>query len=290
MSTDIDWARMPCVSFDIESTAPDPFKARIVQAACVKIVPGQEPVTRTWLVDPGIEIPEGATAVHGITTEYARTNQTHTVPEMLSEVTGILARSMQLLWPVVVMNAAYDLTLVEQENIRHQVPSLASRVEPLPIGPILDPMVLDKHCDPFRQSCYRAPGCDKDANYHECGGCRGSGRDTKRYYDCGGCGATDHTLSSICRHYGIELTAAHDAGADALAAAQLAVRLLTLFPHQFRGVSLGGLHMAQIGWRAHQMNGLRDYFDKAGITHDGCDPAWPLRTTAPTPTHQEVLI
>src|SRR5699024_1330563 len=45
-------------------------RRRIVTAAFVE----SATEVRTWLVDPGIEIPEAARAVHGITTEYAQAN------------------------------------------------------------------------------------------------------------------------------------------------------------------------------------------------------------------------
>lgn len=261
-----DWAAVPCISFDLETTGVDPFTDRIVQAACVKIVPGQDRVVKTWLVDPGVEIPEEAAAVHGITTERARAEATHTTGELLSEVSGILARTMQLQWATVVMNAPFDLTMLEAENQRQGLGSLASLVYPLPIGPIVDPMVLDRHVDPYRKNI-----CAESRN------------------PCS-CGATDKKLTSLAKHYRVPLVDAHDPAADATAAGLIWPAIVARYPQHFRGLSLGGLHVAQIGWRKHQMDGLRDYFDRNQIEHDGCDPAWPLRTEPSTTTPQEQLI
>jgi DNA polymerase III subunit epsilon len=61
-------------AYDTESTGPIPERDLLV-TACVSWVDGSggaKPVTRTWLADPGIDIPAGATAVHGITTDHAR--------------------------------------------------------------------------------------------------------------------------------------------------------------------------------------------------------------------------
>src|SRR5699024_2855838 len=64
------WADSRLVGFDLETTGVEPETARIVTAAFVD----SATEVRTWLVDPGIEIPEAARAVHGITTEYAQAN------------------------------------------------------------------------------------------------------------------------------------------------------------------------------------------------------------------------
>jgi DNA polymerase-3 subunit epsilon len=61
-------------AFDTESTGVNTESDRIV-TACIAHIDGTgsgAPVVREWLVDPGIEIPEGAVKVHGITTERAR--------------------------------------------------------------------------------------------------------------------------------------------------------------------------------------------------------------------------
>lgn len=67
------WADDPMSPFDIESTGVDTETARIVTASVVTIV-GSTPRVRSWLVDPGVDIPAEATAVHGITTEHARSH------------------------------------------------------------------------------------------------------------------------------------------------------------------------------------------------------------------------
>lgn len=60
----------PMVFFDVETTGPNPDKDRIVQFAGVKLLPttigGTERGALKMLVNPGVPIPAGATAVHGI--------------------------------------------------------------------------------------------------------------------------------------------------------------------------------------------------------------------------------
>lgn len=241
-----NWDLLSCVSFDVETTGVNPFEDRIVQAALVTIHPdpwmaGQAPTIekQTWLVDPHVEIPEAAAAIHGMSTEFVEANATHTVTTMLEEVTTALAAAMAQRWPVVVMNAPFDLTMLEAENERYDVVQLADRVAPLPIGPIIDPFVLDKKVDPYRKGSRK--------------------------------------LVDTAAHYGITLDGAHDAGADALAAGLIWPAIIKAFPETFRGLTVGGLHMAQVGWRREQMNSLRAYFDRTGKEHDGCDPTWPVR-------------
>mgnify|MGYP002652042991 CR=1 FL=1 len=62
------------IGFDTETTGTNVERDRIVTVALVHSVgPGRENETvATWLIDPGVEIPEPAQRVHGISTEHAR--------------------------------------------------------------------------------------------------------------------------------------------------------------------------------------------------------------------------
>ena len=71
----MSWHEGTLYGFDVESTGVDVFTDRIVTATVVKIEGGQLADQRSWLVDPGISIPEAATKVHGITTERARAEE-----------------------------------------------------------------------------------------------------------------------------------------------------------------------------------------------------------------------
>lgn len=152
MSTDSKWAEFPLLAFDLETTGIDAHNDRIVQAALVR-VPGsleaaRRPETWTWLVNPGVDIPEAASEVHGITTERARAAGGDP-GQMLFELTGRLALWMGKGWPIVGMNLSYDLTMLEAENRRYGIDPLATRLRD--IGPVLDVFVLDKHAEPYRK-------------------------------------------------------------------------------------------------------------------------------------------
>ncbi|MCA1943131.1 MAG: 3'-5' exonuclease, partial [Yonghaparkia sp.] len=76
--------------FDLETTGVDVRTARIV-TACVAVLDASGAVVarRDWLADPGVEIPEGAAAIHGITTERARA-EGRPAAEVVAEVVGEL--------------------------------------------------------------------------------------------------------------------------------------------------------------------------------------------------------
>ncbi|WP_340065396.1 exonuclease domain-containing protein [Ascidiimonas aurantiaca] len=59
----------PICFFDLETTGTDVAKDRIVEISILKLYPNGNKESKTWLVNPGVSIPEYATAVHGITNE-----------------------------------------------------------------------------------------------------------------------------------------------------------------------------------------------------------------------------
>ncbi len=59
----------PIVFFDLETTGTDVQKDRVVQISLIKLYPDNKEETLSFLINPGIPIPAGATAIHGITNE-----------------------------------------------------------------------------------------------------------------------------------------------------------------------------------------------------------------------------
>lgn len=133
-------------AFDTETTDVDPETARIVSAAIVVLDPNGTITERhTWLLDPGVEIPAGATEIHGITTEHARENGVDAAPAV-RVMAGLLQQLNDRGLPLVVFNAPYDLTLLDRELRRHEH-------DPLDLTgwTVLDPYVIDKHFHRFRK-------------------------------------------------------------------------------------------------------------------------------------------
>lgn len=131
--------------FDLETTGVDVETARIV-TACVAVLDARgEVVDRwDWIADPGVEIPEGASAIHGITTERARL-EGRASEVVVAEITQTLRTLVALGIPIVVYNAPYDLSLLDRECRRSE---LAPLEDP---APIVDPLVLDKAVDRYRK-------------------------------------------------------------------------------------------------------------------------------------------
>ena len=80
----------PLVFFDLETTGVNIGTDRIVEISILKIFPNGTQESKTWLVNPEIEIPAEATAVHGITNEKVVTEPTfkelaHTVNDMIAD-------------------------------------------------------------------------------------------------------------------------------------------------------------------------------------------------------------
>ena len=59
----------PICFFDLETTGTNVAKDRIVEISILKVFPDGKKLSKTWLVNPGIPIPEEAIAIHGISNE-----------------------------------------------------------------------------------------------------------------------------------------------------------------------------------------------------------------------------
>jgi DNA polymerase-3 subunit epsilon len=235
------WYEGPLAAFDTETTGVNVETDRIVSAAVVvQDAPGGRPRVSRWLVNPGVPVPEGATAVHGLTEDHLQRNGRWPSPVM-DEIVRELAEQSAAGRPLVVMNAPFDLTLLDRELRRHRASSLDHWFETMPLR-VLDPRVLDKHLDRYRK-----------------------GR---------------RTLTDLCEHYGVELAGAHDAAADAQAAMDVVRAVGRRFAARLERLSPAELHTLQAVWHAAQARGLEAWFARSG-TEEAVDPAWPLRPELP---------
>lgn len=80
----------PLVFFDLETTGVNIATDRIVEISILKVYPNGNKESKTWLVNPEIEIPAEASAIHGITNEKVVTEPTfkelaEKVNEMISD-------------------------------------------------------------------------------------------------------------------------------------------------------------------------------------------------------------
>ncbi|MBW8796949.1 MAG: 3'-5' exonuclease [Streptomyces sp.] len=236
------WYEGPLAAFDTETTGVDVETDRIVSAAVVvQDAPGTRPRVTRWLVNPGVPVPEAATAVHGLTDEHLQRNGRWPAPVM-HEIAEELAEHAAMHRPLVVMNAPFDLTLLDRELRRHRASALDRWFEASPLL-VLDPRVLDKHLDRYRK-----------------------GR---------------RTLTDLCTHYEVTLEGAHDAGADALASLELVRALGRRFAARLERLTPAELHTLQTTWHAAQARGLQAWFTRSG-TPETVNTYWPLRPDLPT--------
>ncbi|MCL6423705.1 DNA polymerase III subunit epsilon [Brachybacterium sp. JHP9] len=145
------WLNRPMLGFDTETTGVDTDRDRIVTVALVASsgMPPHQEVVCTWLIDPSIEIPEGASAVHGVSTEFARTHGIAPL-EALDQVATILAEAQMRGIPIVAFNARFDLRILEAELVRNGLPTLAQRAPGAPLL-VLDPLTIDRGMDRWRK-------------------------------------------------------------------------------------------------------------------------------------------
>lgn len=222
--TTFDAGRM--FAFDLETTGTNPHECRIVTSALVRI-DGGPPQSRELLADPGVEIPEAASEVHGITTEYARE---HGRPhdEVLAETVAAIRAAWRDGLALVAYNAAYDLTVLRTQDPGFTVDGL-----------VFDPYVIDKARDKFR------PG--------------------------------RRTLASACEHYHVRLDNAHEATADALAAARLAWMMAKRVWPDLAAMDGDELMEYQAVAHFEQQRDLREWFRKQGRdVSDFRMGAWPI--------------
>lgn len=103
-------------------------------------------------------------------------------------------------------------------------------------GRVMDPLVVDRYLDKYRK-----------------------GR---------------RTLEAQARHYGVQLTAAHDALADAEAAVGIALAQVERWEQELADDTL---MERQAAWAEENMQGLRAWLRKQGKSTNNLRPGWPVR-------------
>ncbi|MEU0136257.1 3'-5' exonuclease [Streptomyces sp. NPDC006296] len=243
----MSWISGPLLAFDLETTGTDVETDRIVTAAVVRLeADGSVSAERTWLLDPGVAIPEQASAIHGISTRRAR-EQGMPAATAVEEITRAVTEGLRSGTPLVVMNARYDLSLLDRECRRHAVESVSERLGGTP-SPVIDPLVIDKHVDRYRKG--------------------------KR------------ALHALCAHYGVRLDDAHDARADALAAARV-VRSMGQAHQPVGAMALDDLQTLQVRAAAEQSLSLQAYLRRTADPAAVVEPAWPLVPRRREPAEEE---
>ena len=234
------WHRELLTGFDLETTGTNPCEARIVTGAVVEVKDGVLRGHREWLADPGVEIPADAVAVHGITNERA-VAEGRPADQIADAIARVLVSSLESGVPVVAYNAAFDLTLLSAELRRYGLPSLRDRLGGMDPAPVIDPYTIDRSVDRYRRG--------------------------KR------------NLEAVCTEYGVSLDTAHDASADALAAARLARAIADRHP-KVAALGPAELHRRQIDWYAEWAADFQSFLRRKGDPDAVVDGTWPVRDLA----------
>lgn len=228
----MSWLSDRFATFDTETTGVDTNMDRIVTANVLTVGVAGVESELSWLLDPGIPIPAEASAIHGITTERAQAEgktPALTVPLIAAE----LRRHWDAGMPVVAFNASFDFSIVDAELRRLGLPGLGQ------LGPVLDPLVIDRACDKWRKG--------------------------------------ERKLGPMAAHYGVKQDTAHDSRGDALTAARILWVQSRKYSSIIGGLSLDQMQRWQRDQHVIWAEGFEAYRAKKGqpVT---IERSWPMRT------------
>lgn len=88
--------KRPIIFFDLETTGVDTARDRIVEISMVKVMPDGEEITKTRRLNPGMHIPEEASAIHGITDDDVR--DCPTFAQWRTFLSSLVMCVMQISW------------------------------------------------------------------------------------------------------------------------------------------------------------------------------------------------
>ncbi|BBB01024.1 putative DNA polymerase III epsilon subunit [Actinacidiphila reveromycinica] len=255
----MSWHKRPALAFDTETTGINIESDRIVSAAAIHVSSAGAKAA-TWLANPGVEIPEAATAVHHITTEHARAHG-HPAKDVIEDVVHVIGEAVHDGVPIAGHNVVYDLSILDREARRHLGCGLDGAFDLTRIR-VIDTSVLDKHVLPRRRRVSEKQGARQ--------------------------------LITLAQVYslGWDEGAAHGSEYDALMAARIAYRIGSLIEmpavkrpefefgefqqfDQLRGLDIDALHDRQRALAVEQAAGLESYFRQKD-PNAVVDGRWPL--------------
>lgn len=241
------WTDGVAYGFDTETTSADPLEAHIITAALVKFENGVAVDKREWLLNP--EAPVGASEeIHGFSDEFLKANGSD-YRTGVREIADMIAMLLKGRKPLIVVNAAYDLTVLEKQLADLKLPTLTERVPYDTWVSVVDPQVLARGVEHFIRREFV------------------KGRNFK--------------LESLAERYEIPFDGdAHTAAADATVGALLAFHL-TRSTDELRKLGPLALTALQKEWRERQQKALHGFFTEKAIKEntevpERFDYNWPL--------------
>ena len=143
------------LTWDVESTGVDTENDRII-SCFMRAKDGDQVVfEKNWILDPGVDVPEEASDVHGMTTEWLRENGRKDVAEAIREISEELH-----LWGahhtadnciIAGYNNSYDLGILDAESRRH----LDGEEVVLDGALFLDPVHFSRELDRFKKGGHK---------------------------------------------------------------------------------------------------------------------------------------
>jgi DNA polymerase-3 subunit epsilon len=137
------------VGFDLETTGVSSFRDVPVSYGFVeheRDANGTSTQVEGGFVNPGVAIPAGASAIHGITDDMVAD------ATILGDAVETIAEKLTSVWAsgavIVGMNLGYDLTMVDSLCRRLEIATLEERGV---IGGVMDILILDRHFDKWRK-------------------------------------------------------------------------------------------------------------------------------------------
>ncbi|RKR92844.1 DNA polymerase-3 subunit epsilon [Micromonospora pisi] len=261
------WWSQGFTVLDIESTDKDPETA-LTASICFGLMRAADASMQVRTALVAVDMPAEASAVNGLTTEQLRAEGGKPA-EVLDDFCAEIAVCLTAGMPLVIMNAPYDLTVLDRDCRRNGVPTITDRLEGRPLAPIIDPGVLDKKVIKYRRRVSETQGA--------------------------------RCLKTLAQVHGVgwDDEQAHTAEYDATRAGRVAWQLMARFP-ALAAMTLPELHDAQIGWYREQSEGLAAFWrqkaneiehraardddeaaaevEKLRTAADGVSLEWPMRT------------
>lgn len=229
---------MKVVAFDTETTGVDTDNDRII-TCFLRAKDGDKVVfERNWIIDPGVEIPEGASEIHGMTTEWVRENGRKDWEEAISEIVANLVDYGRWGFVIAGYNSSFDLAILEAE-VKRYYPEVIFKYEG---ARFIDPIIFSRRFDKYRKGGHKLV-------------------DIARAHG-----------------FGVDESKAHEASYDVEMTEFLVPKMLNLawknMPKERAGLTpdqfIDKLQVWQAEWKRDWASGLSSYFAKTGkLEEDG---------------------
>jgi len=268
------WYLSRMAALDFEASDKLVESARIVSCALILVGGGQPTETFEWVINPGIAQEPGAIKVHGLTDDYLAEHG-QPAAEGVQQIAAAVSKVVQDGIPLVGHNlGSFDLNLLDFECRRHGLGALTDLCGQ-PVGPVIDTLVLDRHCAPFRKKVSETQGPYQMRTTAEV---YGLGWDEQQAH-----GATYDAMKSAQAAWKMGAIAAMPA-AERPAWVRALVSQYGPYEHfDDLRVDVDELHRRQVRWAAADARSYQAWLRnpaKAGEKYDATaviDGSWPLR-------------